>query len=217
MKIYAKQTPPEWQQSPLYCDEDFPENVEVFGNNRLTAHTSQQFNNIPSLLEDLADEIDDLRAGRKRYTDLGVILEAYTGKHDYTRQERKKWLEVIKRWTETDEEATVFRDVLALLRGKPHKLVTLRGSCQGDWQYCIYPADEYGAEWVNSFEAEYFNTGTEWSIYENGLDGECYGAYDTKNSPREFIAEITGADPADIILLEFDGWTHTPKYRRSEA
>lgn len=212
MKIYAKQVPPEWQNSPLYTEEDFPEDVEIFGNHRLYSHVSQQFNNIPSLLDDLTDEIDYLQAGKNHFRDLQTILEAYTGRDNYTRQERKKWLDIVKRWTDTDEEITVFCDVLDLLRGKPHKIATIRGCCQSEWQRIIYPA-EYGREWLEEFEAEYFNTGTEWQIYENGLDGDYYTAYDTKNSPREFIAEITGSQPENIVLFEFDGWERTPKYK----
>lgn len=214
MKIYAKQTPPEYQQSPLNFYDDFPENVQIFGNDRYNEHVTDQFHNIPELLENLADELEYLQAGKNRFRDLQTVLEAYTGRDNYTRQERKKWLDVVRRWTDTDEEITVFCDVLELLTGKPHKIATLRGCCQGDWQRCIYPADEYSEKNIEALEAEYFNTGTEWTIYENGLDGdECYTAYCTTYKPREFIAELTGAKPDDIILLEFDGWERTPKYK----
>lgn len=216
MKIYAKQTPPEWQESPLYFNEDFPENVQVFGNRDYREHVTDQFKNIPVILEDLADELEYLREGRKHYTGWDTILEAYTGRDNYTRQERKKWLDIVRRWTETDEETTVFCDVLELLTGKPHNIATIRGCCQGDWQRVIYPA-EYGRDWLKSFESEYFNTGTEWSIYENGLDGDSYSVYCTTYAPREFIAELTGAKPENIILLEFDGWTRTPKYKEAKA
>ena len=210
MKIHAYQVPPEQQESPLIIFDEFPDNVEIYGNRNYREHTSDTFRNLPGMLDDIADELYDLENGLKNYTDFSTILEAYTGRDNYTRQERKKWIDVIKRWTETDEETSVFCDVLQLLHGREYASATICGSCQRDWQYIIYPA-ENGAEWLRAFECEYFNTGTEWTIKEE--DGDEYTVYCTTYDPRAEIANITGADPDDVILYEFDGWERTPKYK----
>lgn len=212
MKIHAYQRPPEYQESPLFWDDSSFEGVELYGNRRFTERTSDLFHNIPLILDDIAEELRYLQEGRKLYTDFSTILEALTGRDDYTRPERKKWVEIVKRWTETDEESKVFLDALDLITGKEHAQATLRGCCQGDWQYIIYPA-EYGENWLRSFEIQYFNLGTEWTVKED--DENEFSIYCTTDDPRAEIAEATGATPGDIILYEFDGWTHTPRYREA--
>lgn len=212
MKIIAKQVPPEWQESPLNRFDEFPEDVFIFGNRQYNDHTTDFFNNIPRTLEDIADELEYLREGKNHFGDFSVILEAYTGKHDHTRSERLKWIELIEKWESSDEEGTIFADVLALLLGKSFKFGTIRGCCQGDWQYIIYPA-EYGREWLESFEAEYFNTGTEWDVYEEGDENDNYNIYCTSYDPRKEIATIANTTPDNVILYAFDEWELTPKYK----
>lgn len=212
MKIIAKQVPPEWQESPLNRFDEFPEDVFVFGNRHYLDHTTDFFNNIPRTLEDIADELEYLREGKNHFGDFSVILEAYTGKHDYTRNERLKWIELIEKWESSDEEGTIFADVLALLLGKPFNFGTIRGCSQGDWQYIIYPA-EYGREWLESFEAEYFNTGAEWDVYEEGDEDDHYSVYCTSYDPRREIASIANTTPDKVILYAFDGWDLSPRYK----
>lgn len=209
MKITAFQVAPEWQNAPLTSKEDYPENVILYGNNRLNEHNTDQFNNLPAMLDDIAEELTNLRNGKKPYTDFDTILEAFTGKN-YTRSERLQWAKIVERWTETDEETEIYTDVLTLLTGTKYDSATLRGSCQGDWQYIIYPA-EYGREWLNAFETEYFNLGTEWKIRE-GDDTFEYYVYCVSDDPRAEIANYCNADTTDIILYEFAGWERTPKY-----
>ena len=214
MKIQAYQCPPEYQESPLFGNETAFDCVELYGNTRLNERTSDQFRNIPGMLDEIAEELFYLMQGQKQYTDFATILEAYTGRADYTRADRKKWVDILRRWTETDEEITVFLDVLRLLNGKEYAHSTLWGSCQGDWQNIIYPA-EYGAEWLRAFEVEYFNLGTEWTVKED--DETEFSIYCTTDDPRAEIADATGADPNDVILYSFDGWERTPKYKDVRA
>lgn len=214
MKIKAYQRPPEYQESPLFWDDSAFEGVELYGNRDYIERTSDQFRNLPGMLDEIAEEVFYLMQGQKQYTDFATILEAYTGRDTYTRAERKEWIRILKRWTETDEETGVFLDVLRLLNGKEYASATLRGVCQSDWQYIIYPA-EYGAEWLRSFEVEYFNLGTEWTVQED--DENEFSIYCTTYDPRAEIADATGATPGDVILFEFDGWTKTPKYREVQS
>lgn len=209
MKIKAYQIPPENQVSPLIQFDEIPENVSIYGNHRYNERKTDLLRNLPGILDDLAEELFYLMQGQKQYTDFATILEAITGRDDYTRAERKKWVDVLRRWEETDEETGVFLDALHLITGKEHAHATIWGVCQGDWQNIIYPA-EYGAEWLRAFEIEYFNLGTEWHVHEN--DENSFSIY-CINDPRAEIADAVGVDPGDVILYEFDGWTRTPKYK----
>lgn len=211
MKIIAKQIAPEYQNSPLIQFDEFPENVFVFGNSHYNEHATDVFRNIPYLLDELSEELEYLRKGYKPHSDLSVILEAFTGKHDYTRAERLQWVEILDKWINTDDENALFCDVLKLLTGDDYTSATIKGCCQGDWQHVIYPA-EYGREWLKSFEIEYFNLGSEWMIGEDD-DAPDYAIYCTTDNPRQEIADVTGAKPDDVILYAFDGWTRVPKYK----
>lgn len=210
MKIHAYQRPPEWQESPLFFDDSAFDEIQLFGNRYFQERTTDQYKNIPAMLDDIVEETFYLMQGQKHYTDFSTILEAYTGRDSYTRAERKQWIEILRRWTETDEETRVFIDVLTLLNGKQYNFSTLRGCCQSDWQYIIYPAD-FGAEWLRSFEVQYFNNGTEWEIRED--DETQTFIYCTTDDPRAEISDALGVTPGDIILCEFDGWERTPKYK----
>ena len=213
MKIHAYQVPPEDQESPLFFDESAFDGIEIYGNRHLIERTSDTFRNIPGMLDDITEEVFYLTHGQKPFTDFATILEAFTGRDNYTRQERKKWFDVVKRWTETDDDTRVFCDVLQLLHGREYTRDIICGSCQGEWQYIIYPA-ENGEEWLNTFEVEYFNTGTEWTIKEE--DGNEFNIYCIAD-PRAEIDDVTGTDPADVVLYEFDGWERTPKYKVVES
>lgn len=210
--IIAKQVPPEWQESPLNRFDEFPEDVYVFGNRHYIDHTTEILNNIPRLLEDLADELKTLKRGGYWATDFAQILRDNLQGAEFTRADRLKWIELIEKWESTDEETTIFADVLGLLLGKPFEFGTIRGCSQSEWQHVIYPA-KYGRDWLDSFEAEYFNTGTEWDVYEEGDEDDSYSIYCTSYDPRREIASIANTTPDNVILYAFDGWELTPKYK----
>lgn len=51
MKVYAKQVPPEFQESPLFIPECFPENIAVCGNRDFISHKPEVFERVQSVLE----------------------------------------------------------------------------------------------------------------------------------------------------------------------
>lgn len=222
-KIIAKQVPPEYQESPLYiCGEEAFEGLEVYGNRYLNRHTSDLFDSLLIILDDLAEDWQYLQDGKPEYTSWGNMrdaLERFAPREDgrrYTRAERLQWVDLLHRWRHTDEEATIFCEVLELITGTARKFAMLRGCCQDDWQYIIYPA-KWTHETLNAFEVEYFNLGTEWEIQEGEDEDNTYYLYCTSYDPRAEIAEIVGTEPENIILYEFDGWEHTPKYKEVQA
>lgn len=210
MKIKAYQRPPEYQISPLIQFDEIDENVSIYGNPRYNERKSNLFRNLPGILDEIAEELQYLKQGYKPYSDFADVLEAHTGRDNYTRAERKKWADIIRRWEETDEETGVLLDALRLITGIEYAHSTLWGCCQGDWQYIIYPA-EYGEKWREAFEIEYFNLGSEWTIQEG--EGDEYSIYCTTTDHRAEISHIVGCDPADVEIYLFDGWERTPKYK----
>lgn len=209
IKIYARQVPPEYQESPLQLCDEAPENVYVFGNRDYIGIRADEIGDIYNALEELADDFDFS-------PDEAHFIEKADGS-DYTPEEWKKLAQLAREYAgiipgkgRSDRECA--RDALALIYGEPFTLCTLRGSCQGDWQYCIYPA-AYGYNFREAFETEYFNTGSEWIIHDgddapeepediNGYSIYCY-SYD----PRAEIAADHGVQPEEVRLYTFAGYT----------
>ena len=219
MKIYAKQIPLEYQESPLFMG-DWPENVFVFGNKWLTDHAGR-LEDIKQALEDICDVCN----GWSCYSKLSDVIPARDDGREYTRQERLTLARLAQNYQEysynSDDENALFCDVLELITGQKYESATIRGCSQGDWQEIIYPA-KYGREWLDNFETEYFNTGTEWIIHDentepdgpediNGFSCYCHG-WRTEDIKKE-IADAYGAPGADVVLYEFSEWTRSANYR----
>lgn len=214
MKIYAKRVPPEYQESPLFMDE-WPENVFVFGNKNYTEH-AEKIHEIENALENIADGIETARSGRGWSKDINAAaLIWYELPRDsgraYTRAERLKIIDIAFNYTYThdfSEARAAVCDALQLITGNEYSAGTIRGCCQGDWNYIIYPS-EYGREWLKNFEIEYFNTGDEWRISEGSPDSDdnyyIYTHAWNEDGQRAEIADAAGADPADVVLYVFDG------------
>ena len=215
MKIYAKQVPPEYQESPLYMWEEWPENVFVFGNRRLNQH-DERLEDIRRALDDLAGAWDDLTSGAPVYCNSWIeavneCMPRDDGR-EYTRVERLKIAKLANSYCSNyADECKLLCAALELVTGRKYEYSQIRGCCQGDWQNIIYPS-EYGREWLERFEAEYFNTGEEWIV---DPDGENFSVYVTgwrDEQKRAEIADAAGCDPGDVVLYAFDGWSRTAKY-----
>lgn len=223
MRIYAKQVPPEYQESPLFMDE-WPENVFTFGNRDYNAH-AERLEDIRRSLETAAEEFERLQAG-----DFSCYVGGYSFKEilfnylprddgrEYTRAERLKMVQLVNNYCDcsSSDENEILCDVLELITGNKYDYATIRGCCQGDWQEIIYPAG-YGREWLDAFECEYFNTGAEWRISENDPENDDnYYMYTHAwriDDIRAEIAAAAGVDPCDVVLYEFTGWNRSPEYK----
>lgn len=225
MKIYAKQVPAEYQESPLFMGE-WPENVFVFGNRHYRDHGGDYIENIKNSMYDAADELTRLMngyfdgAGYSLIEILNDFLPAENGR-EYSRVDRLKWrdllLSVDGYWSIDDDAITA---ALELITGRKYECAEIRGCCQGDWNNIIYPS-EYGREWLENFETEYFNTGTEWCINEGSPDSDDNYYFYThawnEDGQRAEIAAAAGVDPADVVLYVFDEWQRTPIYKEVYA
>lgn len=208
-KIIARQIAPELQESPLNRYDDMPENVFVFGNTSYIDHGEK--------LEEIDNAINTLTGEwigeTKLYPTWGdAVREMFppsSTRGDYTENEiAVEFTEFCECFYYGVEPSRLYRDILRITTGREYTSDIIRGSVQGEWNNIIYPA-EYGRDWFDAFEKEYFNTGTEWEIDENG---NTYFLYCTTDDPRAEIAEITNTQPEEIKMLYFDGWTKTPKY-----
>lgn len=235
MKIYAKQVPPDYQESPLFMEE-WPENVYIFGNRHFRDHGAEHIENIKNSMYDAADELKQLQRGRSYYNSfidiIADILPAPENKKEYSRADRLQWRELLLSfdyYSDIDDDAIT--TALQLITGDEYDAAEIRGCCQGDWNNIIYPT-KYGREWLREFEIEYFNTGDEWALYEYDGDGgapddadEITGEYICHVYTHEWrddgiraeIADAAGVDPAYVVLYVFDGYTQTARYKAVTA
>ena len=224
MKIYAKQVAPEWQESPLFMNE-WPENVYIFGNRHYKDHGGEYIENLKNVMYDAADELKALSRGRSYYNSfidiIADLIPAPENKKEYSRADRLKWRALLLNFDagaiSGDDAITT---ALELITGDEYAAGEIRGCCQGDWNNIIHPT-KYGAEWLQNFEIEYFNTGAEWRINESSPDSDdeyyFYSHEWNDDGIRAELADAAGVDPADVVLYVFDGYAQTPKYRTVTA
>lgn len=218
-KITAYQIAPEYQTSPLEYG-DAPENVYIFGNSRMNGIRADEIDEIRNALEDIAAEYDDVINGRLRNENLHAIIWYHMPRPSgigYTRAERLQIVKLAQEYNDEPGATTTAAlravcDALEILHGIAFDWHEIRGCCQGDWQYMICPA-EYGREYRDEIETEYFNTGDEWKIDDNGDTFTVYTHSWRDDEKRQEIADAVGCDPSDVILYAFDGYEYTPKYK----
>lgn len=222
MKIFAEQGPPEYQESPLFMEE-WPESVYIFGNDHYKEHG--EIEKLKGSLHDAAYELKQLEQGlhARDYSLIEILndfLQAENGRI-YSRSDRLKWRNLLLSfdgyWNIDNDAITA---ALELITGDEYDAAQICGCCQGDWNNIIYPT-KYGREWLRDFETEYFNTGAEWRITEGDTDSDdAYYFYThawSDDGKRAEIAAAVGADPADVVLYVFDGYTQTAEYRTATA
>ena len=223
MKVYAKQVPPEYQESPLFLGDCFPENIAVYGNERMNDHIPAIFERVHTALEcaEIIDAWEEQQRGYgyKTWADALRDLVPVDGRGPYTREERKRWpklaLEYYTAKRGSYEEENALCEALELATGKPWETGTIRGCSQGDWQNVCYPADDWSRDDLARFEAEYFNTGTEWIIDPDGNSVSVYVTAWDDDGTRQELADAYGCEASDIILQKFTGWSKTANYEEA--
>lgn len=217
-KIIARQVPPEFQESPLTWG-DWPEGVILYGNRDYNDHPRDFARNLERNLGELADAWDDfnngLSAWHGSWADALADLVTPDGRPEYTREERKNaWPGLLARYCEDGDAPEILAAALTLITGREWDCCTLRGCCQGDWQYCIYDATIWTGHGLECLEMEYFNTGSEWT-FEEETEGGCCSVYCYEWSDdgiRREIADAAGVEPEEVQLLKFAGYVQTAKY-----
>lgn len=230
MKIYAKQVPPEYQESPLFLGDEFwPDNIILDGNRDYNAHTTPLYDRIVSAYEDAAREIEniDLKNGYAAYNNATEAINdyfpplEYRGK-PYNTRDIHRIREALRLYgTRKHYNGEYILEMLEAITAETWHTGTIRGCCQGDWQTIYYPVKAWSTEAITIFETEYFNTGSEWIIHDENTDPDgpeditgfsvyCHG-WNTEDIKREII-DAYGATDAEVILYKHTGYTKLSKW-----
>ena len=229
MKIYAKQVAPECQESPLFFDDFFPDNIAVYGNRDYKERCPELFKIVKAVLNDgeLAEVLTNLKDS-EWYKNATEAIADYLppDREKYSTKDIHELKRLIVEFAECSrsEENSILCTVLSIVTGETWDYKQICGCCQGDWNNIFYPVDKWSIEALNAFEIEYFNTGTEWIVDDGEFDPESDSPlningcsiycteWDDEGIKRE-IADAFGGSPEDVILYAFDGWSRTPQYR----
>lgn len=239
MKLYAKQVPPEGQESPLDFSEDCMEGIVLDGNDRLRSHTTPAFDHVVKHLEDMSEDWREQQTiwtyinGRPvkqlkescDYTAADALRDYQFNKQladkdggDWTEAELAAWKELLM--DNRIAEADAVLKAMSLITGHAWKRTTITGSSPSDWQTVYYDCELWGQDSLNTFETEYFNEGTEWIIHEGDApespdEIEGHSVYCVKygeEAIKREIAAIEGVKPEDVVLFVFDGYERIAKY-----
>lgn len=219
MKVFARQIEPDYQESPLTLgDENFPDNIAVFGNRDYKEHMPDYVRNAREVLREgkLAELfIEGWHDKRKEATDY-----LPPEKVEYSDEDIEALEKLVLQYAKCSsrEKDSVFCSVLSIVTGKKWDYKIIRCYCQSDWNYIYYPTDEWTTEGIEAFEVEYFNTGSEWSVhYDEEMEGCNYNIYCHSCYYDDIKKEIAGAegiDPAEVVLYAFVGWTRAASYKK---
>ena len=227
-KIYARQISPEYQESPLMMGGEFwPDDIIVTGNRDYRTHATPAYTALIGNIDSAADDLKDIGYRVGWYANATEYIDdvfAPYHKAGYNTKEIARWKLIAAEWFDAnrDEESQLICQALYLMTGTAYEYNTIRGCCQGDWQEMYSPV-HFNPDFVRNFEAEYFNTGTEWIVHdgdeapESPDDISGYSMYCYSYNPAEEIARESGVDVADVVLYEFDGYTRTAQYKEVTA
>lgn len=222
-KLYARQIDPVYQKSPMmiFKDEDcYNEGIYIYGNRFMYAMGDK-------LVKDVVERLKEVAYDSQNYYDsVEETLESYdwnkTNGEAWTAQELSRWTELFENTKDNEQN---YIAALQLLTGHEWAYITIAGNCQGDWQDVLYDTELYDKKDIKIIETEYFNTGSEWIIHDSNeepgnpddIAGYCFyaHAWDIDDIKAE-IAKETEIAVENIVLYEFDGYTHTPNYKLAE-
>lgn len=199
MKYKAYQVAPEHQESPLYLNNVFAdfEGVNIYGNKDYERHTSEMFDKVLNCLDygdfsDFESNLTGCDAAR-----IDNLCDEYG--------------------TRKANDQRIIAEALSIVTGQEWKYKQISGCGQSDWNYIYYRPDEWTEKALEYFEIEYFNTGEDWRIEDEEGNEEFVYTHEWKDDEKKReIAENIGANPEDITLYFFDGWTKTAKYRMED-
>lgn len=180
----------------------------------------------------------ELEVGEAQYPSLEEAVNTELPKKDgskYTEKEIEEWRNVFERyekagnrgsyWSSSAASHEVLAQVMELQTGNPFVLESLKGVSQGEDVTAVIPEELYSDKFVEELETKYWNTGVEYSVYEDDsgkklsedelqehfeYDSTYY--YVPSYKSAENLAEVLGAKKGELTVYDFDGWEKTPKY-----
>ena len=229
-RVIARQVNPELQESPLEYFGGGYDVFSVFGNRQYHETMTDVVEKTKNTLDgaELYDELQAIKSndGANYETTEECIMDYLPPENGgkYTENQLEELEKLISDYTgyKTSHDLDVLCEVLSIVDGKTYDWTTIRGCCQGDWNYCVYPADAD----VKSFEVEYFNLGSEWMVSEleeGEKEEDCDDGYTMyvyswdETDMRKEIADSAGCKPENVTMYKFAGYIKTPKYELIEA
>ena len=242
-KVYARQIAPEYQESYLlrydartrenHWMDDCWQGVTLTGNRDFIGIETDVFKRVYACLEagDLLDELESI-AEKNGYAHYDTATQAindmlYPEKDKYTTIDIHNLKTLISEYQSANsrDENSIICKVLSIVCGNEYDWKALRGSCQGDYIECFYPAAEYDQTSLKTLESLYFNTGSEWIFDDEGQynpetdePGDICGCsvYCTSwndDGIRREIDDAAGCKPEEVTMYQFDGYTQIERYK----
>lgn len=231
-KYYCKQVNPEFAESWLFYDvtnkktgrRESRFNDDVYAENVILTGNRNYLSIYPSELESLQQNIEwfnsDLVGYQGFHGNLTELANYYFKKHNgkrWSKHELALWRHVsdLTEDYSSDNEEEAYLLALKLITGKEWRSICIKGFCQGDWQEG-YVSSDISQEDVNYIEMCYFNTGSEYKIYESkeafdNKEPDTSMYIDSYNS-KETLCKMLSCEPEEVEVYDFDGYTKTPKY-----
>lgn len=227
--IYARQINPEYQESPLFWgDESLPDDIAVFGNKNYHVHMPEVFERVKEVFDngELVEAIEDIQGKSGFYYDFFKNITAaindmlYPEKSKYSTRDIHKIKEILLdeyKYTSNNYNNSLC-DLMGVVTGKEWDWDTIRGCCQGECQDVFYPVDNWSRESIEAFETEYFNTGSEWIVSDEDIDGDIipedidgYSIYCYSWNDEDIKAEIASAAGCavdNVKLFKYNGYDY---------
>lgn len=221
MKIYARQINPAYQESPLFYGDMFPNDIAVCGNREYIEHCPEVFNRVYPVLSagELAEVLEDNNGWKTWYKNITEAITDYLPpeKEKYTTKDIGALKRLVLQYVQCSsrEEDSILCSVLSIVTGRKWDYRMICGCVQREWNYIYYPVDEWSEAALKAFEAEYFNTGSEWIVDEGDFNPDednpeeisGYSIYCTSwndESIKKEIADSAGVNVDDVILFPFE-------------
>lgn len=212
---YCRQVPAELQESPLYLlmnDGIYPEHIVVYGNKEYTGFTTELYDKLCNEWEDAYRymdmlDTDPVELTYKNFTE--VIMDYFPPeyKERYSTKEIREWRNVLNMLQSCSlaHMDKYYARAMTLVTGHKWYTSSISGCCQCDWQNIIYDSEYWDDEALEEFEAEYFNTGTEWEVHdgedvpETAEDISGYYLYITDWDEERGLKKALGVD--NLVLF----------------
>lgn len=225
-KYIATQVEPEMQKSPLMMDgaDDFRMQEVCLIDHCSYPHSGGNKELINMMYEfDRYDTYKDIIKDSHTEDEAidGIIADfsSHNPWYDVSKYKPSRKLDLWKQAIEANDEAKPdepFPKILTCMTGREYKEVRINGSRQSKWARLFCPTD-WSDDDIRRFEAEYFNTGSEWMVAPADDTDDTVSVYATAYDDDGLKAEIAGylddARPDDIGLRVFTGYQRIPQYR----
>ena len=215
IKYWARQVNPEWQEDDLFYtyknkqtghyelgwnDEGYINDIIITGNKEFHTWHTQEYDKIMEI-GNVYYEYETLlnpKSNHCYWNSITEFINAYLPKSNggkYSTKEIHKWKELLERYATRWNEDDIAEDALELMTGKKWREIKLLGCCQSDWQYG-YASEDVSEEYVRYVEMCYFNTGSEYIVFEDRNDFKhnetgC-SMYVDSWQPKTYMARILG-------------------------